>query len=90
VRAQGEAVGVYEAEDGSAKQVAQMRSGDYFGERALLTLEPRALTVKAVTALKVLSLDAPSFERILGPCKGAMAERIAAYERFGEPDCEAD
>lgn len=58
--------------------------GDYFGERALLTDEPRSLTVRAVTELKLLSLDTPAFERILGPCKGAMAERIARYERLGE------
>ena len=29
---------------------------------------------------QVLCLDAPAFERILGPCKHAMQERINAYE----------
>lgn len=63
-----------------------MQAGDYFGERALLTDEPRALTVRAVSVLKVLCLDADAFERILGPCKGAMAERIARYERLGSAE----
>jgi len=78
---EGEAKGLHLAtEDGSVREMAVFREGDYFGERALIVDEPRALTVVASTPLKVMCLDAPAFERILGPCKHAMQERINAYE----------
>ncbi|KAJ1627954.1 cyclic nucleotide-binding-like protein [Pavlovales sp. CCMP2436] len=83
---EGQATGVYIAADGTAKDVCNLVQGDYFGERALLTDEPRALTVRAAVDLKLLALDADTFERILGPCKGAMAKRIASYERLGDAE----
>merc|ERR1719443_1938769 len=56
----GEAAAI---KDGS--EVMQYKSGDYFGELALLRNQPRAATVKAKTEVKALSLEARSFKRLL-------------------------
>lgn len=39
--------------------------GEYFGELALLTQQPRAARVRSVTATHMLTLDAAAFERFL-------------------------
>ena len=46
-----------------------MRLGEhtYFGERALLTHDTRAATVRAVGALNTMFLSRAAFEQILGP-----------------------
>jgi len=46
-----------------------LTAGDYFGERALLTGEPRAATITAQTPVKVMALDRESFNLLLGPLK---------------------
>lgn len=43
--------------------------GDYFGERALITGEPRAATVTAVSKVKLLALDREAFNSLLGPLR---------------------
>lgn len=43
--------------------------GDYFGERALITGEPRAATITAQTAVKLMALDREAFDALLGPLK---------------------
>jgi cGMP-dependent protein kinase len=43
--------------------------GEYFGERALLTGEPRAATITAQSHVKVMALDRESFNSLLGPLK---------------------
>jgi len=46
-------------------EVMNYSTGDYFGELALIRNQARAATVTAKTALKVLTLDAGSFKRLL-------------------------
>ncbi|KAI0796535.1 protein kinase A regulatory subunit [Abortiporus biennis] len=60
-------------------EVGQLKKGEYFGELALLRLEPRAATVSAVVRtnpssakLKVAALDAHAFTRLLGPLREIM------------------
>jgi CRP-like cAMP-binding protein/tRNA A-37 threonylcarbamoyl transferase component Bud32 len=50
-----------------------LTEGDYFGERALITLEPRAATITA-TSPKVLlmALDVDSFNSLLGPIQDVL------------------
>lgn len=45
--------------------VMSYSSGDYFGELALIRNQPRAATVSAKGATKVLSLESRSFKRLL-------------------------
>jgi cAMP-dependent protein kinase regulator len=43
-----------------------LKSGDYFGERALVTHEPRAANVIAATNGSTFRIDRTTFERVLG------------------------
>jgi cGMP-dependent protein kinase len=49
-----------------------LTAGDYFGERALLTGEPRAATIRAVTDVKVMALDRENFDTLLGPLRDVL------------------
>jgi len=52
--------------DGKVKNVMSYNPGDYFGERALLTQEPRAATIQATSDTLVLAkLESRSFKRLL-------------------------
>jgi len=77
---QGEAVATQILENtGEEIEVGRMRVGQYFGERALITNQPRAATVKADGELKVAVMDRASFERLLGPCKDVMKRYMEQY-----------
>jgi len=45
--------------------LALLRSGDYFGERSLLTGDPRAASVSAVTNLQVVLLEGNVFKKLI-------------------------
>ena len=45
----------------------KLSAGDYFGERALMTSEPRAATITADTKVTVMALDKTDFQNLLGP-----------------------
>lgn len=51
---------------GSNFEDAELGEGDYFGERALITSEPRAANVIAVTKGVAMSIDKDTFEKVLG------------------------
>ena len=61
-------------------EVGRMREGDFFGERALLTNEPRAATVKAVGEVRVAALSKDAFERLLGDVKDIMHRQLQRYK----------
>lgn len=44
----------------------KLKKGDYFGERALATLEPRAANITATKAGFVFSIDRKTFDTVLG------------------------
>jgi len=46
-----------------------LTGGSYFGERALITQEPRSATVEAVGDVSVLRIDRESFIKLLGPLR---------------------
>lgn len=49
------------------KVVMHLKDNDYFGEKALLTSNPRAANVIAMTDCKTLFIGKRSFEEVLGP-----------------------
>lgn len=51
--------------DGKSEKVATLKAGDYFGERGLMTGEPRSATVVALTDVKCYRLDKDAFKDIL-------------------------
>ena len=54
-------------------KVGDLKSGDYFGEMALLDDETRKATVIAVNDCKCFNIDRPTFNRILGSLHHVMS-----------------
>lgn len=61
-------------------QVKSYKSGDYFGELALLMNTPRAASVIAVTECSLLSIDRDAFKRMLGPLEDKLKLNAEKYE----------
>lgn len=77
----------YIVEDGAlhamkgGDRVMEYKSGDYFGELALLKNQPRAASVVVDSAeAKVLSMTRLSFSKMLGPLRGLLARQADAYK----------
>jgi len=64
------------AVEGLSKRVALLRAGDYFGEMGLLTGEPRAASVIALTDVKCYRLNKEPFQAILQR-RPQLAEQIS-------------
>lgn len=54
---------VIKSENGKDTRVAVMRSGDLFGEMAIIQRERRSATVRALTELRILTIDKRTFLR---------------------------
>lgn len=68
-------------EQNPSVSVKNYKSGDYFGERALLSGEPRAANVIAESDLKVITLDRKSFKRLLGPLDDILKRNLSNYQQ---------
>jgi CRP-like cAMP-binding protein len=65
------------------RQLAFPTAGDFFGERAMLSREPRAATITAQTDVRLLRLDSATGERVLMHSRASaskMRQRQQAYE----------
>ncbi|KAG1695044.1 hypothetical protein DVH05_020973 [Phytophthora capsici] len=62
---------------GSGSTKVELKEGDYFGERALLSDEPRSATVVAKTDVRVVALDQTTFASLLGPL-----QQVLDYNRM--------
>ncbi|MES1909201.1 MAG: hypothetical protein MHM6MM_001983 [Cercozoa sp. M6MM] len=73
---------VWKSEDGPAALVSRLRPGDFFGERALLTDEPRAATIQVASSrLECLVLQREDFTALLGPLNELMTRNLERYEK---------
>uniref|UniRef100_A0A0G4FFU5 cAMP-dependent protein kinase regulatory subunit n=1 Tax=Chromera velia CCMP2878 TaxID=1169474 RepID=A0A0G4FFU5_9ALVE len=63
----------------AAEKKAEYKAGDYFGELALLTNEPRAANVIAQGPCKCAVLDRLAFKRLLGPLQNMLQSRADRY-----------
>jgi CPA1 family monovalent cation:H+ antiporter len=69
-----------------ALRVASLHAGDFFGEMALLTDEPRNATVKAATDCRLFELSRRDVEALCEVCEGVKdALEAAARQRAVEP-----
>jgi CRP-like cAMP-binding protein len=75
------ASGAVEIESSSGR--VRLAEGDFFGEWALLSREPRSATVTAVRATDLLVLDADDFQRLMLrlPAVAAEVEAVARARR---------
>jgi len=55
--------------------------GGFFGERALLTNEPRAATITCASELECLTLSREDFTTLLGPLEDIMQRNMEEYEK---------
>ncbi|XP_053324874.1 cAMP-dependent protein kinase type II-alpha regulatory subunit [Spea bombifrons] len=67
-------------ENNQEVELTRCKSGQYFGELALVTNKPRAASAYAVGDVKCLVMDVQAFERLLGPCMDIMKRNITHYE----------
>jgi len=77
----GSAVACIQGEQGEV-EVMQYTNGDYFGEIALLSGEPRKASVYAVGPCTCLYISRQTFMRILGPLTSFLERNICKYERY--------
>merc|ERR1712190_174006 len=58
--------------------------GDYFGEIALLSGEPRKASVYAIGKSTCLYISRPTFLRVLGPLQSLLERNIGKYEKYAD------
>jgi len=79
---EGTAKAVKRSADGVDVQVMSYTAGKYFGERALLTKEPRAASILATSEVQCLSLDRATFTRMLGPLDEILKRNMEEYKKY--------
>uniref|UniRef100_A0A7S2VEX2 cGMP-dependent protein kinase n=1 Tax=Entomoneis paludosa TaxID=265537 RepID=A0A7S2VEX2_9STRA len=60
-------------------------AGDYFGERALITGDPRVANVTATSVCTCLCLSRDTFEKVLGPLQGLIDVSMKKRTLLGVP-----
>ncbi len=73
-------VAVLVAQSGGPQRVATLHAGEFFGEMALLTAEPRAATVQAVSDCQLYELTKRDVDSVCQVCSGVKAALVAAFE----------
>ena len=63
----------------------EMGVGEFFGERALITGDPRMANITAVTATTCLALSRETFELVLGPLQDAIDVAMRKRTLLGVP-----
>lgn len=66
------------SEDGPPRRVASLHAGDFFGEMALLSDDPRNATVEAVTACQLYELAKRDVDGLCEVCEGVQQALTAA------------
>ena len=62
-----------------------LQAGDYFGERALITGDPRVANVTATSVCTCLCLSRDTFEKVLGPLQGLIDASMKKRTLLGVP-----
>lgn len=67
---------------GKDEEMLRLHDQEYFGERALLTDEPRAASVVAVTRAECLVLERSDFNNLLGDLESIMQQEVRRREEL--------
>lgn len=79
----GSAAAYISGSDGEKEVKKYEKKGDYFGEIALLTSEPRKATVRATgSGATVLSVSKEDFSAVLGPIADLLKKHIDQYPQY--------
>jgi len=71
--------------DGEKEVKQYNRQGEYFGELALLTAEPRRATVRATgEGCSVVSMSKEQFTNLLGPIEDILQKHAGLYPQYAE------
>ena len=65
---------------GEPARVASLHAGDFFGEGALLSAEPRNATVRAVTGCQLFELSKKDVDHICTSCPAVKEALVSAHE----------
>ena len=81
---EGECKAMKTLEPGKAmEEIKDYHKGDYFGERALISGDPRYANIVATSdVVKVISLDRNSFKRLLGPIEDILKRNMEKYKVY--------
>ena len=60
----------------------RLKQGDFFGELALLSAKPRAVSIDVVKDAKFYLISAGSFERLLGPIASILERNQDHYHAW--------
>jgi CRP-like cAMP-binding protein len=74
---------------GKDEEVLRLHDQEYFGERALLTTEPRAASVIAVTRVECLVLERSDFNGLLGDLEHIMQQEVRRREEMSPNAAQA-
>jgi putative ABC transport system ATP-binding protein len=72
-------VEVLQTQGGDTRKLAELDSGDFFGERALITGEPRVATVRALEGGVVYTLDKGSFQQAIESSPSFKEQVLSVY-----------
>jgi protein kinase A len=70
---------------GTSDMTIPIGSGDFFGERALMTGDPRAASITATSECSCLLLSRDTFEKTLGPLQGLIDQASRKRGLLGVP-----
>mmetsp|Transcript_75018 Transcript_75018/g.139977 ORF Transcript_75018/g.139977 Transcript_75018/m.139977 type:complete len:405 (+) Transcript_75018:93-1307(+) len=77
----GDLVATKKSDDGSEKEVMKYKTGDYFGELALLRGNVRQATVSAKSECKLLAMETKTFKQLLGSLEAIMKRNAEGYSK---------
>jgi len=83
---EGSAAAYITGDEGEMEVKVYDKVGDYFGEIALLTSQPRKATVRAggLNGCKVMSLSKEHFDSLLGPISAILRMEKDAYPQYAD------
>lgn len=66
--------------EGKEQSNSPLHEGDYFGEIALLTEEPRQATLTACGDIRAVYLEREAFDRLMGSCQEVLNRNMEKYK----------